>query len=138
MSCCLMSLENPFLSVIVLLSTIKRFDKEVVISFSLIFHELMLHHWNLFSQFRALDKTFGDKRSKSFEEREEEYEKARARIFNQDVGILDYLSSMYRKKKRLRFVRFRKEYSIRQFCPAPSRFLAARPMAQRFSSVQVS
>lgn len=29
-----------------------------------------------------------DKRSKSYEEREEEYERARARIFNQDVSFL--------------------------------------------------
>ena len=31
--------------------------------------------------------TMEDKRSKSIEEREEEYNKARHRIFNQDVGI---------------------------------------------------
>ena len=29
-----------------------------------------------------------DKRSKSYEEREEEYERARARIFNQEVNFL--------------------------------------------------
>ncbi len=43
-----------------------------------------------FQQMRHLDRvSLADKKSKSFEEREEEYHKARARIFNQeDVSIL--------------------------------------------------
>ena len=59
-----------------------------------LFHEFLLHPY---SQEKAgsdkLEAGMGasggqlkeDKRSKSYEEREEEYERARARIFNQDV-----------------------------------------------------
>lgn len=45
-----------------------------------------------------------DRRSKSIEEREEEYQRARERIFAQDVGITMFIVSLYVSTVELEYI----------------------------------